>query len=311
MKKIFTLAAIAGLVTSTAIAQPVITSSMPTAPVGYSENIYTATASVAPGSGGPAVTWNISTLTPTLAGGVVLINPTTSPYASTFPSATICAKITPATGPVMYAYEKVSSTKWETVANNYYGVGTGQDYTPNFESFLEFPFSYTNTFRDTFQKVGGSANTVDITYDGYGTLITPFATYTNVVRIQKYWGPGDYDYNWYTTSPYLGIVASYDAQGNNYVLVNNASAAVHNINQPVSVQLFPNPATSHVTVLTSFSEINNASVVITDISGKTMSITAITGNETHLDRNGLAPGIYLYQVQNNGLKVASGKIIFQ
>src|SRR6185312_756933 len=81
----------------TMFAQPVIVNTMTPFPVGTSFNIYKPTATVLPGAGGAGVTWDISGLTPGTALGVAtMVSPSSSPYFSTFPTATLCAEITPA-----------------------------------------------------------------------------------------------------------------------------------------------------------------------------------------------------------------------
>jgi type IX secretion system substrate protein len=300
-------------VCGTLFAQPVIVNTMPPFTVGTTDSIYTAPASVAPGGGGSGITWNLSALTPSAIGTISAVTPSSTPYISTFPTATFCAKLSPISGGSAYIYERISSTKWEQLANDYAGVGTGTDYTPNPESSIEFPMSYLNSFVDTFQKVGGGANTVTITYDGYGTLMTPFGTYTNVARIYKYWGPGDYDYNWYETSPNLGIVVSFDAQSNAYTLVREAGATsgIKVESAPHAVTLFPNPFTDRATLKIDVDELRNASVTITDVMGNVVKQIPLVATETTIQRDDLSSGIYLYHVCNNGFRISNGRLIIQ
>ncbi len=294
------------------LAQPVLTNTMSPFPVGTTDSIFGASATVAPGSGGAGVTWNISALSPTYEGQIGVVDVSTSPYYSTFPTSTFCAEITPTVGSPMYVYERISSSRWEQLANNYAGTGTGTVYT-NPESSLDFPMSYLDSFVDTFQKTTGGPNTVTVTYDGYGTLITPFATYTNVVRIQKYWGVGDYDYNWYITSPYLDIIASYDAQSSAYTIIgsNIGSTAIKEVNAKENVSVYPNPFTGSTTLKVGVSNFCNASFTMTDAIGRVVKQMPVTANETTISRDGLCAGLYFYSVQNNGVKITTGKLIIQ
>ena len=298
---------------NTLSAQPVLVNTMMPFPVGTNDSIYAAAATVSPGAGGAGVTWDLSGLTPLLQGTISIVNPSSTPYFSTFPSATFCAKENPTGGGSAYIYERLSATKWEQLSNNYAGVGTGTDYTPNPESAVEFPMHYLDSFTDTFQKVGGSANTVNITYDGYGTLKTPFATYTNVVRIYKYWGPGDYDYNWYVTSPYLNIVMSFDMQSSSYTLVRDAaSTSVINIQSPETVEVYPNPVTDNAIIkIATVNGINNASISLTNSMGAVLREIPLKDSETILSKGNLPGGLYFYSVFNNGMKIATGKLIIQ
>jgi hypothetical protein len=314
MKRTFTLLFLAAAMASQA--QPVLVNTMTPPPVGGSDSIYTAAGSVAPGAGGAAVTWNLSALTPVLYGTVSIVTLSSTPYASTFPTATFCSKITPTgAGTTTYGYERLSSTGWEYLATNYSGPGTGSDYTPNPESGLEFPMNYLDLFTDTYQKVSSSPGSVDISYDGYGTLVTPFGTYNNIVRIKKYWGPGDYDYNWYTTTPYLTIVANYHAQSNSFVVVNDRAGmiptAVQSATVENSVALFPNPMVSAAT-LSVGSGITNGRLMITDVAGKVVRQESVSGEQTLIKRGDLQSGFYLYEVlDNNNEKIKTGKLLVQ
>ncbi len=316
MKKItlFVLISLYLITLSAALfAQPVLVSTMTPFPVGTTDSIYGATASVAPGSGGAGVTWNLSGLTPVAEGTITVVNPASTPYFSTFPTATFCAEVNPSSGGSAYIYERLSSSKWEQLANNYSGVGTGTDYTPDPETAVEFPMSYLNSVIDTFQKVGGSANTVTITYDGYGTLITPFGTYTNVVRIYKYWGPGDYDYNWYVTSPNLDIVLSFDMQSNAYTFIRTASTtAIKEVSAKETAQIYPNPLTNSGTLkISAPNGLYNAFLTVADATGRIVKYVPAYEAETTISRDQLCPGLYFYSVENSGLKIASGKLVIQ
>jgi hypothetical protein len=296
------------------LAQPVLVNTMTPFPVGYTDSGYSAAATIAPGSGGAGVTWNYSTLTPIVGGVIQIVDPSTTPYFSTFPTATFCAKLMPVTGGSAYVYERVSSAKWEQLANNYAGVGTGDDYTPNPESQIRFPMSYLDSFVDTFQKTTGGPNTVTITYDGYGTLITPFATYTNVVRIKKYWGPGDFDYNWYQTSPNIGIIANFDASGNKYGFFRPPTSEKVSLpnGNVTAATIFPNPAaSSFMLLLTGMPDLTHTIFMITDVAGKVVRQIPVTGEQTSVQCDRMPAGLYFYTVYNNGTRVANGKLVIQ
>ena len=317
MKKTTTFSVLTSIylmISGTALfAQPILVNTMTPFPVGTVDSVYTAPPVVAPGSGGAGVTWDLSTLAPYLQGYVSVLTPSSTPYFSTFPTTTFCAELTVGINNV-YIYERLSSGKWEQLAENYYGPGTGSDYTPNPESALEFPMAYLDTLIDTFQKTGGSPNTVKIKYDGYGTLVTPWVTYTNVVRIYKYWGPGDYDYNWYTTSPNLGIVATFDAQNNVYTLIRHDTSTTTGtkIIRATNTTLYPNPFTNTATLkIEGFNTSTNTTLIITDLVGKVVRELHITGNETTIQRDGLNPGLYFYYVANNETGIAKGKFVVE
>ncbi len=310
--KTSTLTGMLLLTGAAAFAQPVITSSIPIEAIGYTENVATAAATIAPGAGGAGVTWDYSGLSPVAAGVVKIISVASSPYAATFPGATNCSELTPTGGSPMYTYEKISSSYREAIATNYQGVGTGKDYTPNPEARLKFPFNYLESFTDNFQTTTSGVNSVTITYDGYGTLKTPYGTYTNVVRIKKDWGPGDYGYDYLATSPTLSIIMNYDATNNSYVIIGHTPTAVQQLSSDISsVSVYPNPFSDKVTVAVNTTSLNNASVSLTDMSGRIVKQVEISTPATTFSKGELAAGMYLYQVFNNGTRIATGKLAVQ
>ena len=315
MKKEIALPGLFALFCLAAHAQPILVSTMPLPPVGTIDSIFTAGATISPGSGGPGLTWNFSGLSPTLQGTATIVTPSTTPYYSTFPTATLCLKFTPTgSSTSVYDYDRLSAAKWEQLANDFGGTGTGTDYSPNQESNLNFPFSYPNTTIDTFQKTGGSANPVTITYDAYGTLTTPFGTYSNVVRVEKYYGVGDYDYDWYSTSPYLFEIMSFDAQSNIYTLIGTGGSAsgIKKIEASDMVQLYPNPMYKNTTLkIDATNGFNNTMLTISNTMGQTVKQIAIRSSETTIPKDGLPAGLYFYSVLNNNIKIASGKLVIQ
>jgi hypothetical protein len=312
MKQLLLLSAIFASFCSALNAQIVLTSTMPRPPIGTVDSVFGASGSIPPGNGGAAVTWNLSSLSASLLGSATIVNPAASPYAANFPTANFCIQITPAGGgSSAYEYDSISTTRWDQLSNNYMGPGTGKDFTPNPESNLEFPFNYGTSFIDTYQTTTSGPYSFRITYDGYGTLITPLATFNNVVRVIKYWGPGDSDIDWVSTSPYLFILCSYDAQSNKYTFINPTATAVNNVMpSQSSVQVYPNPVTDKAIIITA-DYLNNAQLVITDLTGRMVKQVAIRSAATNFNRDNLAPGMYFYVFYNNQQPIAKGKLLIE
>src|SRR5690606_29032714 len=111
-------------------AQPVITSGANYPAIGYTDSIGLVPASsFSPGSGGANITWDFSSLNPTMAGKATVVNPSTTPYTAQFPAATH-ALVIEAMGNTIYEYDIMSVSKFEMFANNVTG-SSGNDYTPN------------------------------------------------------------------------------------------------------------------------------------------------------------------------------------
>jgi len=311
MKKIITFSviylAIFGNISS---AQPIITNSNALPAVGTVDTIYISPATVVPGGGGAGITWNFSALTLTNGGTITISDPATTSYAATFPTSNFCLKIT--AGPTAYDYDRKTSTGMETIATGYMGTGTGQNYSTNPRLSIPFPFHYTDAVIDTFQTTTGIPEFQTLTYDGYGTLITPLHTYTNVIRVKEDYGGTDFHYAWYTVNPLI-LVLNYSNTANNYIYISNMPS-VTGLNQAntikTSVKLYPNPFTDNATLkIDAPNGLCNATITITDATGRTIKQVPVYTAETVIQRDGLSAGLYFYCVQNDGVKVANGKLV--
>ncbi len=296
----------------TLFAQPVITSSDPLQAVGTIDTIYSASATVSPGAGGAGITWDLSALSFSPGGTATIANPSTSPYISTFPTSNLCLQLT--AGGTAYDYDRVSTTGWETISTTYAGPGTGQDYSANTRLEMPFPFHYLDVAVDTYQQTTGGPQVETLTYDGYGTLITPYHIYTNVFRVKEDYGGTDYHYSWYTVNP-LMLLMNYSNAGNNYIYLNTVPVTTQsgqvNIDAE-SAKIIPNPFSTDAKLkLTSANAFTDASLIIVDPIGNVVKQIPVNGTETIITRQGLSAGVYFYHVQNNGLTAATGKLVIQ
>ena len=244
MKKILLFISIA--ISIDTFAQPVITDGNNIPAAGLSVPVSFATPSSGVGNSGASQTWDFSSLSFSVIGTVAVITPSSSPIGSSFPTANHCQSLV---GQNSYNFFSVLSTKMECLGYNISSPGSGNDYTPNPRTTLKFPFNYLDTETDTWQKVGGSVNNVTLTYDGYGTLITPTATYTNVVRIKEDYGNSAIDYQWYTLNPLMGVMI-YDHNTNRLYFMGVTATGVSEQNYFfTTVDIYPNPAANKITVI--------------------------------------------------------------
>lgn len=175
--------------TITAKAQPSLTSaSIPSIGETYT---YTScdTLNVRPGEAGANKTWNFANLTE-IAGTTStheIISPSAAVGNSNFPSATYALKSGDG-----YLFYKSSSSQVERLGTGY---ESGGEKLTDFELVNKFPFTYDNKFEDNFSgtlvtDLQGQTFTltrsgkIEIEADGYGTVITPKGTFTNVLRIK-------------------------------------------------------------------------------------------------------------------------------
>ena len=191
-------------------------------------------------------------------------------------------------------------------------TGAGINYTPGPRKVLKFPFNYLDTFTAFYASTINTGNNFN-TYDGYGTLITPWGTYTNVVRIKTmYTSTIGYAINWYILSPLLSIL-SYDSNSNTFTgLSATPTGTEHIVAANESVLIAPNPFEQSATITLSCSlNLTNAFVSITDMTGKIVKQIPVNGRETSIQKGELTSGVYGYQVFNAGVNIANGRLIIK
>jgi hypothetical protein len=84
-------------------------------------------------------------------------------------------------------------------------------------------------------------------------------------------------------------------------------AAVANDN---GVKIYPNPFTSYATFAFD-NGVNNATITLYDMTGKEVKTLDFSGKEVQVQRDGLASGIYFYNVVAGDQQIKSGKLIIQ
>jgi hypothetical protein len=309
---------------SAVLAQPTLTATGINPIIGESFTLFTA-AYISPGSAGAGQTWNLSSLSGTTAGASNMVLPSSTTNGASFPSSNV-AWSNPTAGTVNY-YKTTSSNQQN------YGVVSGATVIPysNPEDLLHFPFAYTNTFSDswagqfvssgyTFYRTG----TTTVTADGYGTLITPVTTYSNVMRIHfvqvykdsAYVGVpyvityNNDEYIWYRNGIHVPVAAVYTLTssaggpytGSSYV---TGSVDVNETDLISSSSLFPNPASDQVTVDFTLTENKTVSVQIYNALGQKQDISQVAEgmqglNTMQLNVSGLTEGIYFAQIMLDG-----------
>lgn len=306
------------------LAQPTLTSSMG-AVVGetYSGSILVDTTGIMPGNAGANQTWNFANLTTTgTTSGSTIVLPSSTPYASTFPGATIAGVAGGA-----YAYVKLSSTKMEDVGTvNGSQTMVFSDYRTN----LEFPFTFNSSYTDTQAgaiTTGGTnmnrTGSVTATADAWGTLVTPSGTYNNTLRV-KYIEQftdvgGGFNiladvtiYIWYSPNYKQPLFTIYEQ---NYTIFGQVthSKAVYYADTPLAVgtdnallakslSLYPNPAQDKVNLTFDANlSYKNVRISLLTLEGKEIMKEEISEMlpskfETELSLVGLSKGMYIIKI---------------
>jgi hypothetical protein len=241
-------------------------------------------------------------------GTMSVVDAATSGFAASFPDANYCF-ILAVGGGSLYTYRNYSASKMEELASSIAAPQTGNDYSPNPPTRLVFPMSFGTTASDTWQRVGGSVNTVTITYDAYGTFATPYNTYTDVVRVANDYGDNEIDYSWFTTNP-LRLLAVHKHSDNTLILLDGMSVGTAESSAIQHFDLFPNPVNDRINLTWKKGQTSELTFVLYDLSGAKVNETLINPTTTHIDRGTIPSGLYLYQIADNQGVIQTGKLSF-
>ena len=215
-------------------AQPVIESAN-LVPVGFSASL-NAAAPVNPGPAGANQTWDFSATPNSPVGTYSRINPADATGNGTYPTANCVWSIFIGSAA---KYEFYNNSPGNMVQlGEWSSTSTGDNYSANPKMLFSFPFSFGNAVNDPWATTGGSSGTVVRTYDGYGTLITPFGTYQNVVRVTTTGSASNTV--WYNSNPVFPLMQT---EAGNTVFMSNIVNATPENQAEMAVSVFPNPAT--------------------------------------------------------------------
>jgi hypothetical protein len=289
MKKNYTIIVALILISLTSFAQPVLNASdFPTNVYGTANQYkYTGNGTgITQGSAGPNQVWDFSTLTTlTLLGTSSSVPVATVPFANSFPTANIASKFT-GSGLPDYSLRTISPTTLELIARSN-GSGGYVDLTSNPDIYFTFPYTY-NTLINHIQSTPYTS-THSTTYDAYGTVSTPFGSYTNVIRQKKIYANYT-EYDWFITNPGFNImtVVIFPNANPDIYFSQITSLSVNENTKANLVMIYPNP-TKDVLHIDLQKELSGK---ITDLTGKTlMNVTT-----KDIDVSSLVAGIYLLDI---------------
>lgn len=235
---------------------------------------------------GANVTWDLSASTTTLVGDAEYMNMASTPYASRFPDANFAIKVT-TLGVTRYNVFRRSDTLLEELGNSM-GTSDSAAFT-NPRTVLVFPFTYSLSDTDTYQKGSQASATIIHTYDGYGTFTSSTSTHNNIVR-EVGNDDGDTTITWWNPAN-LAPVLQADSKG--FIQwVQTASAGVASVNNNTLFDMYPNPATNTLHIFNK--ELLNR-VDIINMSGQLQFSTT----QSVIDISALVPGIYIVRATSD------------
>ena len=264
-----------------------------------------------PGSAGENQTWDFSNLVPFDTDMLEIVDPANTAAALDFPDAT---SVTYTESQEQYVY-----TDFENGAYVHYGGVYGQTSIPysDPEVFCNFPMEFGNTNTDQFlgtyvnqipfERSGSTSSEVD----GYGTLITPYNTYTDVLRLKLIQDYQDVRVGTSITSSYLSTVYHWYKAGVGYPVMinidwegpNSTYSRVQYLDAPSSIEnqesitlnVYPNPAQDFLSIRQH--EFSKSTFRMVDTQGKVVHEGVV--NNSIIDLRSVESGLYVLMLISN------------
>jgi hypothetical protein len=263
-------------------------------PENYSAVVYTInTTGLSPGNSGKDQVWDFSNLTLPFepAGSYIVVPPWYSPDIDAFPTANFCAEMSfiDLAGPdeIYYMYN-ITPTAIEFLGtSSYWGVVL---YTDPY-IYFQFPYFFGSTISDTYIDNFSAVSSMSSSYDAYGTLITPFGTYTDVIRDKRTENGNTY-YRWFKANPFSIVMEGNFSTDGFLHIFKNTTALDTNENHKKSVAVYPNPTNAILNVQFPANATFDK-IIISDLAGKT--VMQQTENLSLVNVHDLANGIYVLQ----------------
>ena len=286
-------------------AQPTITASSFTPQVGESFllHIFNYTPAGVPGA---AITWDFSTVSATGTSTVNYVDPSSTSSAASFSSSTLAAN------------QSTVSMYYHGTSSDYYydGAVASGNLVPysDPEKLMHFPFTYEDTYSDNLAATFTSgvtiqrAGNVTVTGDAYGTLILPYGTINNVIRVKTTENYTDsYNvgspvtlhylttiYHWYKAGTHypLMTLTSLDQDGTvtqaaTYLDQSHISAIEENFADAIQLNLFPNPSEDQSSITFNLAAAENVKLEVYNSTGQRVDL---------IEENRLAPGAHRYEI---------------
>lgn len=288
---------------------------------------------VSKGTAGAGVTWDMSALTQIYLDSLTYGPCIGTPYCDSFPGSNLSIDY----GGGYYEYYIADTNKFAQSGD---GDMSYMDYYPDPFALITYPMAYGPTFKTVDTMIlespkggfyGGGIDTLEA--DGYGTLILPSGTYTNVLRVRMHVALTDSDlsttpatvdtqvadvYMWWTPGFHNPLLMmSYDTlgggalQGVSYYTKPAPPlmpSSVAPLNAGAGIRTYPNPATDNVHIVLSALAGGSATIATTDMVGRSIgepqTVQLANGNNNiNYSVSSLPAGIYLLRIQSDGNSV--------
>ncbi len=321
MNKLYSALSLALLAALPAIAQPSLTAANFNPTVGQNVSYHNFTPTTfTPGAAGANATWNFASTPNQSTVNFSYVTSASTPYGASFPGANLAANITG-------SYEYLNANAGFLARQGVYAGGTTLYYSDD-QKILTYPFTYNSTLSDnfatTFTSGGYTFNrtgTTTATADGYGTLILPWGTLTNVLRVrytetfQDVWIGGTINYSstnyaWYKpgTHYYLFTLSESISPGGTQrsgSYINQTMVGIDDqANTNNALNVYPNPVLEELTLELDVKQNSSAKIEIKNMLGQVVyekdTEQLVSGTQKQMiDFSNLATGMYTVTVRSD------------
>lgn len=236
--------------------------------------------------------WDFYSFTLTQIATASVVAKETVPFYEEFPTANYCTRNDDTVNGLYYNLFKTDENSHEFV-----GYADSESWS-NYESdplvLLQFPFTYNSEINDTFESNGlGQGTVYTRTYDAYGTVVTPFGQFENVIRLKIVSGSGT-RYTWFSSNPYFPIVLGNMDNGT----VNFYQELSLNTTQPhkAAFSMYPNPCNNHLTI--DNQQYLQGNVTVYDSKGNVVVADKSLQSSTQISLEHCSSGVYFVELTN-------------
>jgi hypothetical protein len=341
MKKTLTAIAVLCMAQQFATAQITLTSSIGYVP-GDSYDIQQCSTPASVSAAGANVTVDWSTVSGIgSAINQAFVTPGSTPYASSFPSATVASAAVSQGGTTGYTYYNNSASKLELL-----GVATSQVMLPyqNPQTVFSFPIAYNNTYSDDFASdysLSGfdveRRGTINVIADAYGTITTPNGTFAYLrlkvtqEMVDSIFMMGDFfqasttssvTYNYMNNAlkaPVFSYSETFTSQGSQssaYYYSGGATGIQENSPVTANESVYPNPAQNQVAVSFDLKSAEQLTFKVYDMTGKLVGSPFAQQlnkgqNTVPVNISSLSSGLYSVVVESANGSTSSLKFMVQ
>lgn len=304
MKKflLFTLIGVSGILS----AQPVTSNQLPG--IGTDYTFYQISGNITHGTTGANQTWNYNPVANSelLVYEIIGSNDLTQTDLDTFPLANYYTQFYYGGNPLGNDFYEITSTRLA----NHGSKGSGGNYNKNPMPIYEFEFGMN--FNDEFTFAFFQGNTFrTVKYDSYGTLTTPYGTYTDVIRLKTTeTGVGsttDVMYKYYATQPVMHPLFQYVVETGGTVKnkffynYTNLVTGIQTTQNNTNFTIYPNPVQNDLNI--NFGKNKYKQVEVYTLLGEKVITEVVGSTTTVINTKNLSSGIYIIKAidENNSV----------